>query len=288
MQFRHRFQPSRKAALTTASGLLALLMSTLALPMQAAEVESTAPGRDSDFSRDDTFRDDTFRNDGSLQDEPFEDAPNDDTMNDDSLNPVPGQRISSDQRFVCTNRGGEYTVMYQPESRPGQAFPWAVPQTLGGGWSADARCFEIARRLEEYRPDGLISLETGSENGYDILCVTTENNPDCRIVLTVPPGRDPMTTRNAVFENLLVADRGDSTSGVNTFVGSSGGLENDIIKAGGKIFGKRGRASASARKIPLKPYLDRADGGTGVALNNGVPLTNGTGGGKSLNPNRFR
>jgi hypothetical protein len=257
--------------------------------MQAQDIESTSPGRDSDFSRDDTSQDDTFRNDGSFGDDSFEGESNDNSMDDGSLTPAPGQRISSDQRFVCTNRGGEYTVMYQPESRPGQAFPWAVPQTLGGGWSADARCFEIARRLEEYRPDGLISLETGTENGYDILCVTTEDNPDCRIVLTVPPGRDPMSTRNAVFENLLVADRGDYTTGVNTFVGSSGGLENDIIKAGEKIFGKRGRASASARKIPLKPYLDRADGGTGVALNNGVPMNNGNGGGsKSLNPNRFR
>ncbi|MCM1982708.1 COP23 domain-containing protein [Lyngbya confervoides] len=197
--------------------------------------------------------------------------------------------FEEDVRFSCANRGGQYTVMYQPESRPGEAFPWAVPQAMGGGWSPEARCFEIARRLEEYRPDGLVELQNGRENGYNILCVTTEDNPACRIVLTVPPGQNPTATRDAVFENLLVADTGEMTTGVTTYTGArESGLFGDLMQVGSRLFGRRSsQAVARQRSINLKPYLDGADRGTGTALNNGVSLQQ-TGGRTRLNPNRFR
>lgn len=223
------------------------------------------------------------------------------TSDDDIESSIPGRSDDSNSdgdqtvlegvRFACMNRGGEYTVMYQPESRPGQGFPWAIPRAMGGGWDAESRCFEIARRLEEYRPDGLLELKTGTENGYNILCVTTEDNGDCRIVLTVPPNQDPLVTRDAVFENLLTADTGTMTSGVNTYAGSDS-LSNDLITVGSQLFGRKGsKRVLKARKsgIRLKPYLDRSDRGSGVALRNGIPLGSATSsGGKRLNPGRFR
>ncbi|NJN90156.1 MAG: hypothetical protein HC878_07090, partial [Leptolyngbyaceae cyanobacterium SL_5_14] len=104
--------------------------------------------------------------------------------------------------------------MYYPQSQPGQAYAWATPTELGGGWTEERRCNEISRRLEFYRPDGLLEMQTGVENGYSTICVTTQQNASCRIVLTVPPGQDPLVTRDRVFENLAVADRGQQTDSV--------------------------------------------------------------------------
>jgi hypothetical protein len=107
--------------------------------------------------------------------------------------------------------------MYHPESQPNQGYPWATPGTLGGGWTPELRCNEISRRLELYRPDGLVEMRNAVENNYNTVCVTTQKNPSCRIVLTVPPGQDPELTRNRVFQNLTVADTGERTDAVNTF-----------------------------------------------------------------------
>ena len=90
--------------------------------------------------------------------------------------------VTSATRFSCQPLNGEYTVVYQPESQPSQYFPWAKPVQLGGGWTPQSRCNEIARRLESYRPDGLQEMTTGQENGYNTVCVTTERVPGCRIV----------------------------------------------------------------------------------------------------------
>ncbi|BAU11507.1 hypothetical protein LEP3755_20060 [Leptolyngbya sp. NIES-3755] len=168
-------------------------------------------------------------------------------------------------RFACQINNGQNTVMYFPESQPNQAYPWAVPSTLGGGWSSDRRCNEIARRLESYRPDGLVEMRTGSENGYNTICVTTDRVPTCRIVLTVPPGQDPTVTRDRVFQNLSVADSGQQTQGVVTF----GGGRSDILDQLGRVVGIRNRRSTTGN-INLKPFLSTKDGGTGERLVGGV------------------
>lgn len=204
----------------------------------------------------------------------------------------------SDERFFCQFSGNQYSVMYNPESRPGEAFPWAIPQELGGGWTPELRCLEIAKRLEEYRPDGLQELQTSTENGYNTVCVTTENNSRCRLVFTVPPGQDPLQTRDSVFENLTIADSGQQTQGVTTFaeggqtsignLGSGNGTIDELVNLGVSILsGQQKRSSAG---IPLKPYLDASDGGTGVALTDGVPITRNASPqkGRRLQPNRFR
>ena len=171
-----------------------------------------------------------------------------------------------DPRFTCELVNREYTVMYHPESRPNQAYPWAVPGKMGGGWTPERRCLEISRRLETYRSDGLLELNIGRENNHDILCVTTEIDPRCRIVLTVPPGQDPKIIRNLVFENLLVADSGEQTYGVNTFNSrGSNTLSNQIGRILNPNLSNR-NSSSSRGGINLKPFLDPADGGTATQL----------------------
>lgn len=198
--------------------------------------------------------------------------------------------VSRQKRFVCQRYNGQYTVMYQPESFPGEYFAWATPRTLGGGWDAQQRCVAIAERLESYRPDGLVELKTSTENGYNTLCATTEAVPSCRIVLTVPPEQNPETVRNSVFQNLITADKGDQTVGVNTYTSSG---NDDIYNIGRTIFGGGKKpAAVSKDAINLKPFLDRADGGNGTKLRNGVAIRGQQSkpqqSGVRLNPNKFR
>ena len=185
----------------------------------------------------------------------------------------PGSVVTNDdQRFVCQSLQGQYTVMYLPESQPNESYAWAVPQSMGGGWTAEKRCTEISRRLESYRADGLVELTTGRENNYDVVCVTTEANSNCQIVFTVPQGQNAIATRDAVFENLATADDGVQTQGVNTFTGNQS--NNNIL---GQIFGIFGNSPAPSSSssssynsgINLKPFLDPSDGGTGTALSRG-------------------
>ncbi|MDA0265619.1 MAG: COP23 domain-containing protein [Cyanobacteria bacterium] len=188
---------------------------------------------------------------------------------------------SGSPRFSCVLDNGRYTVMYSPESQAGQQYPWAVPDDMGAAWPAERRCNVISDRLESYRPDGLVELQTGLENGYNTVCVTTEAVSSCRIVFTVPPGQDPVATRDRVFNNLVLADQGSSTEGVNTFTDG----ESSILDQIGDVLGGAslpGRSNSSRSGINLRPFLDPADGGTGAQF------TGGNGGGQPLNPDNFR
>jgi Circadian oscillating protein COP23 len=186
-------------------------------------------------------------------------------------------RISTEQRFSCQIQNGRPTVMYQPKSQQGQFFPWAVPSVMGGGWSSERRCSEIARRLEQYRPDGLLEMQTGMENGLNVVCATTDRNPNCRIVLTVPEGRNPTTIRDQVFGNLTTADSGQATVGVNTFV------EGNRSSLGG-LLSRSNFNRPRSTGIELKPFLDANDGGTGANLGGGIPAR---GNGLRFRPNNF-
>jgi hypothetical protein len=190
--------------------------------------------------------------------------------------------LDDSPRFSCQVHNGQYTVMYWPESQPEQVYPWAVPQDMGSTWPAQRRCEEISARLESYRPDGLLELQTAVENGYNTVCVTTESVSTCRIVFTVPPGQNPTLTRNQVFENLTIADQGQQTEAVSTFVGGS----NDVLDQIGDIFWggttPASRPALNSGGINLKPFLAPEDGGTGTQLRGGSPA------GSTLNPDRFR
>ncbi|MEM1367546.1 MAG: COP23 domain-containing protein [Cyanobacteria bacterium P01_H01_bin.15] len=167
----------------------------------------------------------------------------------------PPSDITSATNFTCQLDRGDYTVMYVPDNSR-QPFPWAVPQRMGGGWTPERRCQEIARRLESYRPDGLLELTTGFENGYETICATTQVVPGCRIILTVPPNQNALATRDRIFNNLLLADSGQFTQGVTTFQ-AQGGLSFGLTGLGVK---------SSPAAIDLRPFLSPTDGGTGAKL----------------------
>ncbi len=193
--------------------------------------------------------------------------------------------ISQNSRFSCQLLNGQYTVMYHPQSQPNQSFAWATPSGLGGGWDSERRCNEISRRLESYRPDGLQEMRTAVQNNYNTVCVTTQSVAACRIVLTVPPGQDPTSTRDRVFQNLTVADSGQQTQAVNTFVngGNQTSQINQLLNLGRSILGG-GNHRLATNSIDLRPFLDRADGGTGTKLQGGVPTRTAP----RLNPGNFR
>lgn len=190
-------------------------------------------------------------------------------------------------RFSCEVVDGDYTVMYNPQSQPNQSYEWARPSALGGGWTEERRCSEIARRLEFYREDGMKQLAIGMENGYNVICVTTEKNPACQIVLTVPPGEDPELIRDRVFENLTVADSGRQTEAVNAIVdnGQRGGVVGKIEEIlGVPLPGGGNNAAIAPGNIDLRPFLDPADGGTGAKLTNTMQSESS----RELNPENFR
>lgn len=196
--------------------------------------------------------------------------PEDDTSQSEPIEPV-----AEDVRFSCQSVNGEYTVMYHPDGQGGQRYAWATPMALGGGWTPERRCNEISRRLESYRPDGLVELGTNVENGYDVVCVTTQANRSCRIVLTVPPGQDPRQTRDLVFENIVLADSGTSTDGVTALTGGDGveiveGLLGIELPEGlgGRRSSQPSRQRSSSNWIDLRPFLAPTDGGTGGQLQN--------------------
>ncbi|AFZ56088.1 hypothetical protein H6G54_18600 [Anabaena cylindrica FACHB-243] len=190
-----------------------------------------------------------------------------------STNIPTSSTVDSSKRFSCQYYNGRYTVMYQPQSQPGQFFAWAAPQALGGGWTPQNRCEAIATRLELYRPDGLQELQIAVENNENIICVTTEANTGCRIVLTVPRGQDPYAIRSSVFNNLATADNGQQTIAVNTYANRNQGGTNELYNLGRSLLGGgNNRANSSKNGINLKPFLDRQDGGTATNLRNGVSI----------------
>jgi hypothetical protein len=165
----------------------------------------------------------------------------------------------SSTRFSCQSNNGQFTVMYQPQS--------------------------------QYRPDGLQELQIARENRENIICVTTEAQPSCRIVLTVPRGKDPYTIRNSVFQNLTTADTGQQTIAVNTYNNRNSGNDNSLYSLGRTLLGgSKNQVTSAKGGINLKPYLDPKDGGTGGKLRNGIAIQVNTTlqSPSRLNPGRFR
>ncbi|MEL4897051.1 COP23 domain-containing protein [Crocosphaera sp. Alani8] len=199
--------------------------------------------------------------------------------------PPPVNTSSSDTRFDCQYHEGRYKVMYRPQSQSMQPYPWAIPSNMGDGWTAERRCREISRRLEMYRPDGLLELRTSQENSYDTICVTTEMDSRCRIVLTVPPGKNPEITRDQIFQTLVAAEDGQYTQGVNAFTGGS--ISNPLNQLLNGTIPQLSQPRSNG--INLRPFLDTADGGTGEKLETTPTNSNQRpSDSRTLNPNLFR
>lgn len=256
----------------TAGGCIATLLLVPGL-VGSAQAQTSSEPADST-----TEPQTTSPNDGTV--DPNPDSTTTETPTTDTPTSETPASPDTSPRFTCQVNNGQYTVMYSPESQPGQVYPWAVPQDMGSAWPAARRCDEISARLESYRPDGLQELQTAVENGYSTVCVTTEAVPSCRIVFTVPPGQDATWTRDQVFGNLASADQGTQTQGVNTFAEGRSPIGGSIGQILGQITGQP--ASTSPNGINLKPFLDTADGGTGTQL------TGGSTSGRALNPDSFR
>ena len=197
---------------------------------------------------------------------------------------------ASNTRFNCEYFNGEPTVMYRPDNQPGRSYPWAVPRTLGDGWTAERRCQEISQRLEMYRPDGLEELRTGYENNYQTICVTTQQIPSCRIVLTIPPGQSAEMVRDRVFESIAIADSGQMTQGVNAY---TGGQNNNFLNQLGQLLG--GKTPNQVQKNPkntnginLRPFLAQSDGGTGEKLKKSVNKSTSPRSSHRFNTDKFR
>jgi Circadian oscillating protein COP23 len=190
--------------------------------------------------------------------------------------------VANGARFGCENVHGQQTVVYRPRSRSGEAYPWAIPSNMGGSWNSPRRCSEISKRLEAYRPDGLQELRIGVENRYNVVCVTTEKNPVCRIVFTVPASQDPVAVRDRVFRNLTLADSGQQTEGVNTFTGDNDNLLGGIL--GQRPTSQRRHQSSRSAGINLRPFLSREDGGTANQIGNPVAVPAQY----RLDPDKFR
>jgi Circadian oscillating protein COP23 len=253
-KFSRRFRQSG-AALMLGSVLMG------SLPAQAADVVLPT-----DNGTNTTVTDTTATDTTATTTNPLPAPGSNTTLPTDTTIPLNGTR------FSCQNNGGVPTVMYQPESQPDRAFPWAVPGAMGGGWTPEARCREIANRLESYRPDGLTEMGTAVQNGYNTICVTTERVAGCRIVLTVPQGQDPVATRDRIFNNLASADDGQAIQGVNTLAGQKG---NNILGNLGNVFGIPGMGNLGQPKngnINLRPFLSVQDGGTGSKMVGGVAI----------------
>lgn len=219
---------------------------------------------------------DTEPDDGSTSNSSDqEDVVIDDENESETTEPNPTTN-NSDRRFTCERDNGEYTVMYRPESQPNESYAWAIPEQMGGNWSPQRRCQAISDRLEEYRPDGLMELQTTTMNGEDVVCVTTEADSSCRIVFTVPQGKDAVRTRDRVFENLADASEGRQTQGVRTFTNNSS--FGDLLR------GRSSRSQETDDSINLRPFLDQADGGTGRELRS----NNSNSSPSLLNPDLFR
>ena len=261
-------------SLTLSLSTLTIAFGGLALPVQGTPLSSLLLNltqvESSDFNGQQLAQSaenvpevivDTIPDDGSTNPTPEEDV----VVDND-----PSSSVPTDQRFSCEYNNGQYTVMYNPQSQPNESYAWAVPQQMGGNWSPERRCREISQRLEVYRPDGLLELQTSVMNNENIVCVTSQDDPSCRIVFTVPRGQDPMTTRDRVFDNLADANQGIQTRGVNTFSSNS---------SWGDLLGRNRRQRNES--INLRPFLDPADGGTGEELKSQSSP-------RRLNPGLFR
>ena len=123
--------------------------------------------------------------------------------------------FGKNERFSCelrpdTVKGGEvWTVMYRKKN---EDRPWLkMVTTLGGNWTPQERCQEIAKKLEGYREDGLTKLsyrdDPATPKQY-VICAHTKVSGDdnCPLLVTLKPGADPYATMKEMTAALAGGD----------------------------------------------------------------------------------
>jgi hypothetical protein len=106
---------------------------------------------------------------------------------------------SPNSKFVCEERanpviGGEdWTVVYRRGERDEQLWLRMVRE-MGDGWTTEARCQEIANRMNEYKAGGLEYLairDDANTPNQKVICAITQLTPKaCPPVLTLMPEDD--------------------------------------------------------------------------------------------------
>ena len=105
-------------------------------------------------------------------------------------------------------------------------------------------------------------------------------------ITVIRSGQDPTSTRDRVFQNLTTADSGQQTDSVYTFADRrrSTNAVDRLYNWGRSVLGGGNNRQAASSSINLKPFLDKADGGTGTRLVGGVSTHTKS----RLNPGSFR
>ena len=104
------------------------------------------------------------------------------------------------QKFFCGNSDGIPTTMALTSRGAIPVIHWV--SSLGDGeYSPQARCQSVSERFQRYHEAGQLNyLTTGTENGADIICVTTARGGDCiGTLFTLKPGSNPDQTLKHLF-----------------------------------------------------------------------------------------
>ena len=117
--------------------------------------------------------------------------------------------VKKTDRFFCTQHpdshyGVAWTVMYDNDITNA---PWLkMVIEMGDVWDEKSRCFEIAKRLEGFRQDGLIGLDYRTDPNtpsQEVICAKTRLRSDCPLVLTLDVGIAGNQARDKIFDALV-------------------------------------------------------------------------------------
>jgi hypothetical protein len=98
-----------------------------------------------------------------------------------------------------------WTVMYRYDEG---TKPWLkIVSVLGDDWPPEKRCREIAKRLDQYREEGLTELtyqnDPNTPKQYVICAKTKKSGSSCPVLLTLKPGTNPYSILREMGDALL-------------------------------------------------------------------------------------
>lgn len=119
--------------------------------------------------------------------------------------------VKESDRFYCalqpssTQGKKVWTVMYRYDEG---TKPWLkIVSALGDDWPPEKRCREIAKRLDQYREDGLTQLtyqnDPNTLKQYVICAKTKKSGSSCPVLLTLKAGANPYSILREMGEALL-------------------------------------------------------------------------------------